>query len=80
MTGYIPRWVLWPAMGPTDHPENERTVARELRTISFRMRELQRLLNMRVEQENRRLEAEGLEPVPERSFKGPEEPVQAEAE
>jgi hypothetical protein len=35
----------------------------ELRTISFRMRELQRLLSMRVEQENRRLEAEGLEPV-----------------
>ena len=35
----------------------------ELRTIAFRMRELQRLLGMRVEQENRRLEAEGLEPV-----------------
>jgi len=35
----------------------------ELRTIAFRMRELQRLLSMRVEQENRRLEAEGIEPV-----------------
>lgn len=35
----------------------------ELRTIAFRMRELQRLLSMRVEQENRRLEAEGLDPV-----------------
>ena len=35
----------------------------ELRTIAFRMRELQRLLGMRVEQENRRLEAEGLQPV-----------------
>jgi hypothetical protein len=35
----------------------------ELRTIAFRMRELQRLLSMRVEQENRRLKAEGLDPV-----------------
>ena len=51
-------------------PSDERTVEQELRTLSFRMREIQRLLNMRVEQENRRLEAEGLEPVPERSFKG----------
>jgi len=80
MTEYMPGWAQRAIMGGADQPENERTVARELRTISFRMRELQRLLNMRVEQENRRLEAEGLEPVPERSFKGPEEPVQAEAE
>ena len=58
-------------MGTTEtHPSDERTVEQELRTLSFRMREIQRLLNMRVEQENRRLEAEGLEPVPERSFKG----------
>ncbi|MFB6106969.1 MAG: hypothetical protein ABEJ70_08350 [Halobacteriaceae archaeon] len=35
----------------------------DLRTVAFRMREIQRLLSMRVEQENRRLEAEGLEPV-----------------
>jgi hypothetical protein len=35
----------------------------ELRTIAFRMREIQRLLSMRVEQENRRLEADGVEPV-----------------
>lgn len=41
------------------------TEAEELRTIGFRMRELQRLLSMRVEQENRRLEAEGIEPVSE---------------
>lgn len=40
----------------------------ELRTISFRMREIQRLLAVRVEQENRRLEAEGLEPVTETRF------------
>jgi hypothetical protein len=40
----------------------------ELRTMSFRMREIQRLLAARVEQENRRLEAEGLEPVDESRF------------
>lgn len=49
-------------------PQEETTVAQELRTLSFRLREIQRLLNMRVEQENRRLEAEGLDPVPERAF------------
>jgi len=38
----------------------------ELRTIAFRMREMQRLLAIRVEQENRRLEADGIEPVSER--------------
>jgi hypothetical protein len=37
----------------------------ELRTIGFRLREIQRLLAMRVEQENRRLEAGGAEPVTE---------------
>jgi len=35
----------------------------ELRTIAFRLREIQRLMAMRTEQENRRLEAEGHEPV-----------------
>lgn len=56
-------------MGPADStPDEETTVAQELRTLSFRLREIQRLLNMRVEQENRRLEAEGIDPVPERSF------------
>lgn len=35
----------------------------ELRTIGFRLREIQRLLSMRVAQENRRLEADGLAPV-----------------
>ena len=40
----------------------------ELRTIGFRMREIQRLLSMRVQQENRRLEAEGLDPVTEATF------------
>lgn len=33
--------------------------------MGFRLREIQRLLSMRVEQENRRLESEGLEPVTE---------------
>jgi hypothetical protein len=40
----------------------------ELRTIAFRMRELQRLFSIRVEQENRRLEAEGIDPVPTAGF------------
>lgn len=35
----------------------------ELRVIGFRLREIQRLLARRVEQEDRRLEAEGLAPV-----------------
>lgn len=35
----------------------------ELRTIAFRLREIQRLLAVRAAQENRRLEAEGLDPV-----------------
>lgn len=35
----------------------------ELRTIGFRLREIQRLLGARVAQENRRLEAEGIAPV-----------------
>lgn len=43
----------------------------ELRTIGFRLRELQRLLSMRVEQENRRMEAEGLEPVTRPRFMDP---------
>jgi hypothetical protein len=32
------------------------------------MREIQRFLSVRVEQENRRLEAEGIEPVPTARF------------
>lgn len=39
-----------------------------LRTIAFRMREIQRLIAVRVEQENRRLEDEGLDPVEESRF------------
>lgn len=46
----------------------ETTSAEQLRTISFRLRELQRLQAMRVEQENRRLEAEGIDPVTETDF------------
>lgn len=41
----------------------------ELRTIGFRIREIQRLLSIRVEQENRRLEANGIEPVTETHFR-----------
>jgi len=50
---------------PTDDASSESVTDKreELRTIAFRMRELQRLVGMRVEQENRRLEAEGLDPV-----------------
>ncbi|MHB9287281.1 hypothetical protein ACKVMT_09620 [Halobacteriales archaeon Cl-PHB] len=40
----------------------------ELRTMSFRMREIQHLLAMRVAQENRRLAAEGLDPVEDPPF------------
>lgn len=40
----------------------------ELRTIAFRLRELQRLFGMRVAQENRRLDAEGLDPVTSTAF------------
>lgn len=57
-----------------DTGEAEPREGAELRTIGFRMREIQRLLSMRVEQENRRLEAEGLEPVTEPRFLGNEEP------
>ena len=44
-----------------------------LRTIAFRLRELQRLLAMRVEQENRRLEAEGIDTVTETRFRPAED-------
>ncbi len=54
-----------PAEGERADVASERD---ELRTMSFRMREIQRLLAARVEQENRRLEAEGLDPVEEPRF------------
>lgn len=50
---------------------DETTTTEQLRTISFRLRELQRLQAMRVEQENRRLEADGIEPVTEARFHRP---------
>lgn len=50
----------------------------ELRTIAFRMREIHRLLAIRAEQENRRLEAEGLEPVTESRFLVAENPQTSE--
>lgn len=40
----------------------------ELRTIAFRMREIQRLLSIRVEQENRKLDADGIDPVSNTRF------------
>jgi hypothetical protein len=62
------------------NPSSETSERDELRTMAFRMREIQRLLSVRVEQENRRLEAEGIEPVPTARFQeqlvpedGPEE-------
>lgn len=45
----------------------------ELRTIGFRLREIQRLLGARIEQENRRMEAEGLDPVTDHGFFNPEQ-------
>lgn len=50
-------------MEERDH-END-AIRDELRTIGFRLREIQRLLDARVEQENRRLQAEGIDPVEE---------------
>ena len=61
------------ADGERPHASNERD---ELRTIGFRLREIQRLLGARVEQENRRLEAEGIDPVTDHGFFHPD----AEAE
>ena len=50
-------------------PESTQSDTRdELRTIGFRLREIQRLMSMRVQQENRRLEAEGIEPIAEATF------------
>lgn len=49
-------------------PGTETSERDELRTMSFRMREIQRLLSVRVEQENRRLEADGIDPVTETGF------------
>lgn len=54
---------------PDSDPSSETSERDELRTMAFRMREIQRLLSVRVEQENRRLEAEGIEPVPTAQFK-----------
>lgn len=57
-------------------PSSQTTERDELRTIAFRMREIQRLLSVRVEQENRKLEAEGIDSVPTARFReqlGPEE-------
>lgn len=60
--------------------EREPSTEQELRTMAFRMREIQRLLSMRVEQENRRLEAEGLEPVSSPAFLASETMAEHEAD
>ena len=50
-------------------PETKQSDTRdELRTIGFRLREIQRLMSMRVQQENRRLEAECIDPITEATF------------
>lgn len=51
-----------------ESPESTSDERDELRTVAFRLREIQRLLGTRVRQENRRLEAEGLEPVTDHEF------------
>lgn len=53
---------------PDNDPSSVTSERDELRTMAFRMREIQRLLSIRVEQENRRLEAEGIDPVPTARF------------
>ena len=49
-------------------PTSQDAEPAHLRTVAFRMREIQRLLAVRVEQENRRLAADGLEPVAQHRF------------
>lgn len=51
-----------------DERDKKSSTREELRTVAFRLREIQRLLSMRVEQENRRLEVEGIEPVRDTTF------------
>jgi hypothetical protein len=66
-----------PMTADTEQNNNPKSNIRdELRTIAFRMREIQRLLGMRVAQENTRLEAEGLAPATEADFfkEGDQEP------
>lgn len=59
-----------PPTQPGATEASDQTTQRDhLRALSFRMREIQRLLAIRVEQENRRLDAEGLEPVRDTAFR-----------
>lgn len=61
-------------MSGESDPSSERTddetatTREEVRTIAFRLREIQRLLSIRVTQENRRLAANELEPVAKENF------------
>lgn len=56
------------------HRRSQQTSEREeLRTIAFRMREIQRLFSIRVEQENRKLEADGIKRVTNTRFSDPDE-------
>lgn len=52
-----------------DDASDQRAQRDHLRTLAFRMREIQRLLAIRVEQENRRLQAEDIEPVNDTPFR-----------
>lgn len=56
-----------------EEPSGQPHQHENLRTIGFRMREIQRLLSIRVEQENRRLEADGIDRVTDTGFR--EEPA-----
>lgn len=63
---------------PADESPSRTSSARdELRTIAFRLREIQRLIAARVEQEDRRLEADGLEPVGDHRPDAADEPADA---
>ncbi|MFC6963964.1 hypothetical protein [Halocatena marina] len=54
---------------PSERTDDETATTREeIRTIAFRLREIQRLLSIRVTQENRRLAANELEPVAKENF------------
>lgn len=66
-----------PTNSPDQPQRRESSERDELRTMAFRMREIQRLLSVRVEQENRRLEADGIERVPAAGPK--EQPAQGDA-
>lgn len=55
--------------GERDQRSSEQTdTDDELRAVGFRLREIQRSLSVRAEQENRRLQADGIEPATDSEF------------